>query len=239
MTNKFKLLLIFILYLSVLFIFYNSLKINFTEKFNENSIKTIDYKDDILLKSDTINVNYIGIQNLKLNNLELGDTQLDEDTLKSLKTIPKIENEICLDNYCIDYKKANTLKHFFPYGTIMSYYGKPESIPPGWALCDGKHGTPNLTAKFIIGAGSKYKKHNTGGQKNFQITTDNIPIFENFIDTSPKFYGNDIFYIMRIIKDIDPIQLSNKCKEQDNTQNKKLDRLKTQLTCLNHKPWVN
>ena len=183
------------------------------------------------------------LENLKLNNLELSDTQLDEDTLKSLKTIPKIENEICLDNdkYCIDYKKANILKHFFPYGTTIAYHGDHTKIPPGWALCDGKNGTPDLTAKFIIGAGSKYKKNNTGGENSFTINRDNIPIFENFqnINIDPAFHGNDVFYIMRIIKDIDPIELSKKCREQDMNQNTPLERLKAQLECLNHTPWVN
>lgn len=40
----------------------------------------------------------------------------------------------------------------FPVGGIVMWSGTIATIPPGWFLCDGSNGTPNLRDKFIIGA---------------------------------------------------------------------------------------
>ena len=37
------------------------------------------------------------------------------------------------------------------------------NIPEGWALCDGNNGTPNLTDRFVVGAGNAYSVDATGG----------------------------------------------------------------------------
>lgn len=51
-------------------------------------------------------------------------------------------------------------------GMIVSWSGSIVSIPSGWALCDGNNGTPNLTDKFIVGAGSTYSPND-----NSSVTT--------------------------------------------------------------------
>lgn len=38
-------------------------------------------------------------------------------------------------------------------GMIVTWQGSIETIPDGWALCDGLEGRPNLLSRFIIGAG--------------------------------------------------------------------------------------
>lgn len=43
------------------------------------------------------------------------------------------------------------IKNTIPYGVIMAYYTTP--APPGWAICDGSNGTPDLRGRFILGAG--------------------------------------------------------------------------------------
>lgn len=48
-------------------------------------------------------------------------------------------------------------------GTIILWYGALNAIPQSWHLCDGNGGTPNLFAKFIIGAGDTY---NPGDKKD-------------------------------------------------------------------------
>lgn len=58
-----------------------------------------------------------------------------------------------------------------PRGIIMMWSGSVSTIPPGWALCNGANGTPNLVGQFIVGAGisgSNYVPGNTGGN-NFVI----------------------------------------------------------------------
>ena len=57
-----------------------------------------------------------------------------------------------------------------PKGTIVMWNGT--SIPKGWAICDGKNGTPNLIGKFI-------KADNTagitGGNNTVTLTEANLP----------------------------------------------------------------
>lgn len=38
-------------------------------------------------------------------------------------------------------------------GMIMLWYGAIVDIPSGWVLCNGANNTPNLSAKFVRGAG--------------------------------------------------------------------------------------
>jgi hypothetical protein len=46
---------------------------------------------------------------------------------------------------------------------------------PGWHLCDGTLGTPNLQDKFIIGAGNTYANGATGGATTAALATANLP----------------------------------------------------------------
>ena len=48
-------------------------------------------------------------------------------------------------------------------GTVIQWTGNPASIPPGWYLCDGSNGTPDLRDKFIVGAGDAYNVADSGG----------------------------------------------------------------------------
>lgn len=53
-----------------------------------------------------------------------------------------------------------------PSGGIIMWSGSVASIPTGWLLCDGTSGTPNLTDKFIVGAGLTYAVGAAGGSKD-------------------------------------------------------------------------
>jgi microcystin-dependent protein len=55
----------------------------------------------------------------------------------------------------------------FPIGGIIIWYGSATAIPRGWALCNGDevngYKTPNLTNRFIVGAGGSYTINQNGG----------------------------------------------------------------------------
>jgi microcystin-dependent protein len=51
----------------------------------------------------------------------------------------------------------------FVTGMIMLWSGSTESVPSGWALCNGANGTPDLRNRFVVGAGSTYEADTTGG----------------------------------------------------------------------------
>jgi len=62
-----------------------------------------------------------------------------------------------------------------PAGLISMWSGSIGSIPSGWYLCDGSNGTPNLTDRFVVGAGSTYAVNGTGGATSVTLTTNNLP----------------------------------------------------------------
>lgn len=56
-----------------------------------------------------------------------------------------------------------------PTGTILGMSSVTEA-PPGWRICDGEQGTPDLRGRFVVGAGQGYALGSTGGRTN--IPTD-------------------------------------------------------------------
>ena len=63
----------------------------------------------------------------------------------------------------------------FVTGMIMLWSGSINNIPEGWMLCDGNNGTPNLTDRFVLGAGAQYQVGDTGGEAMHTLTIDEIP----------------------------------------------------------------
>lgn len=61
----------------------------------------------------------------------------------------------------------------FSPGMIILWSGLTSTIPTGWVLCNGLNGTPNLTDKFIVGAGGSYGVNQTGGYKDAQLLSHN------------------------------------------------------------------
>jgi len=65
--------------------------------------------------------------------------------------------------------------HLVPPGAIIMWSGSINDIPVGWALCDGRNGTPDLRDRFIVGAGGSYNVGDTGGADTVTLTTNQIP----------------------------------------------------------------
>lgn len=53
--------------------------------------------------------------------------------------------------------------HELPPKSILIWHGTIATIPDGFALCDGNNGTPDLTDRFVVGAGDTYDPGDTGG----------------------------------------------------------------------------
>lgn len=70
------------------------------------------------------------------------------------------------------------LKRIIPKGTITAYHG--DSIPDGWALCDGENGTPNLIGKFIKAGETEQE----GGQDEVLLKATDIPLLVTDTSTS-------------------------------------------------------
>lgn len=63
----------------------------------------------------------------------------------------------------------------FVSGMVMLWSGSSDSIPDGWALCDGTNGTPDLRNRFVVGAGDTYEVAATGGEAMHTLTSSEIP----------------------------------------------------------------
>ena len=60
-----------------------------------------------------------------------------------------------------------------PIGGIIMWSGN--TIPAGWALCDGQGLTPDLRDRFVVGSGGSYQVKNTGGKADVVLYTENMP----------------------------------------------------------------
>ena len=70
---------------------------------------------------------------------------------------------------------GNTEYFMVPKGGIIIWSGSVNNIPTGWVLCDGNNGTPNLTDRFVLGAGNNYTVGSTGGEATHTLTIDEMP----------------------------------------------------------------
>ena len=50
---------------------------------------------------------------------------------------------------------VNGIFNLLPMGVILAFNGT--NIPPGWLLCNGQNGTPDLRGRFILGSGGTYQ----------------------------------------------------------------------------------
>ena len=84
-------------------------------------------------------------------------------------------------------------------GLIVEFFGSEESIPSGWALCDGTNDTPDLRNKFILGAGDNYNVGNEGGfldaaliEHNHTATLNTTGLHDHSLNTGTQdnIFGN-------------------------------------------------
>lgn len=66
-----------------------------------------------------------------------------------------------------------------PIGAIIMWSGDVTELPPGWALCDGDNGTPDLGGKFIVSTGdngtNSYVVGDEGGADEINIAHTHDP----------------------------------------------------------------
>ena len=56
-----------------------------------------------------------------------------------------------------------------PAGGIIMWSGALNTLPVGWALCDGSNGTPDLRNRFIVGSGADYNVGAKGGVSSLNV----------------------------------------------------------------------
>jgi len=64
------------------------------------------------------------------------------------------------------------VRDIIPTGVITMWYGSIASIPTGWYLCDGTNSTPDLRARFVVGANTTtYPVSATGGSADATLVS--------------------------------------------------------------------
>lgn len=58
-----------------------------------------------------------------------------------------------------------------PSGAILMWSGSVGAIPTGWYLCNGLNGTPDLTNRFVLGAGDVYAVGASGGSADAVVVS--------------------------------------------------------------------
>lgn len=70
-----------------------------------------------------------------------------------------------------------------PSGLISMWSGPINTIPSGWALCDGANGTPDLRNRFILSVQSSVENPGaTGGTHDQSLTIANLPPHDHSIN---------------------------------------------------------
>lgn len=66
-------------------------------------------------------------------------------------------------------------KQAVPPGTITILDISATEIPPGWVLCDGSNGSPDLYGKFAKGASGTGELKENIGANTFEMTSEQLP----------------------------------------------------------------
>lgn len=73
----------------------------------------------------------------------------------------------------------NNKAYTVPKGGIIMWSGHPTTIPSGWALCDGRPGTPDLSGRFVVGYSKDISYYdwvgNKGGHISKELSIANLP----------------------------------------------------------------
>lgn len=79
-----------------------------------------------------------------------------------LNTFPNVTGPITASNAELNALAGGNA--VFKRGMVIMWGGDIPTIPPGWLLCNGTAGTPNLLNRFVVCAGGDYGTGVTGGQ---------------------------------------------------------------------------
>ncbi|MBR6023252.1 MAG: hypothetical protein IK066_12635 [Kiritimatiellae bacterium] len=69
--------------------------------------------------------------------------------------------------------KPNEAIGVVPVGGILIWTS--ETIPDGWAVCDGDNDTPDLRGLFVMAAGNGHEVGETGGAPNVTLEVEHLP----------------------------------------------------------------
>lgn len=86
-----------------------------------------------------------------------------------------------------------------PAGMICMWSG--DTVPEGWAVCDGQNGTPDLRGRFILGASETHPMGETGGEEEVTLTIQQMPSHSHEVNYTSFFHDGGTRNIDNSIRD--------------------------------------
>lgn len=124
-------------------------------------------------KSPIVHKNIDGHKNIGMGVMPDGDHRL------------KIDGNLAVSGKVKERHQDGGYYDVVPAGSVLMWSNTAgNTIPKGWALCDGKKyknaigstiTTPDLRDRFVVGAGKGYQPGNNGGSNTVTLTTDHMP----------------------------------------------------------------
>ncbi|QHB38507.1 structural protein [Flavobacterium phage vB_FspM_lotta8-1] len=138
----------------------------------------------------TVQVPYNEDTNLD-GNLDLKDAYV---TRYGTTNDPLDVDEVLVDqfNYS-DLVRITNFRNLTPVGAVVLWFDAGNT-PAGWAVCDGTNGTPDLSDKFIKGAGIESAVNTSSGSRTKTLTSVNLPAHTHTIPAHTHEY-RDGYYI--------------------------------------------
>ena len=99
------------------------------------------------------------------------------------------------------YKRQSLGLEGVPSGCILAYSGEAETVPEGWAVCDGQNGTPDLRGRFILGVSETPPMGETGGAEEVTLTAEQLPSHSHKVNYTTIRYDNGTQNIDNSIRD--------------------------------------
>lgn len=175
--------------------------------FKGNGQKKIELKFENIVSNSKPGVTTMHIEYGKIP--KYNDGFLDIDLIKKEPTpmqaqyglqvdgtvVNKISNDVTLkesNNFSLPTEKAvkTYIDNRLPNGVVVMWSGDIGTVPPGWALCDGNNGTPDLRNSFVLGSGNK-KVGEKGGQKEVELSIEQLPPHTHAVSASVDVYKQE------------------------------------------------
>lgn len=146
-------------------------------------IELVETKTELLFE-DNICRDVLFVRELKLTST---DTGFPFTSIKEKSTAPTndaLKTEIDELKDVVENLEEEIVK-LVPKGIIVMWSGTIDKIPNGWALCDGTTpGVPDLTRRFVCGAGNGLYEHYKGGHDYIRLTPEQIPKHRHYVSRS-------------------------------------------------------
>ncbi len=119
------------------------------------------------------------------SNIAIGTTYAEDERPKTGTVV--VEGPVSVgkstNSYALDINGSINVKSFdiggkteddlVPKGTIAFFYGSASDIPPGWVICNGSNGTPNLSSGTMVAGADN--RSGTIHRVNTKITASSHP----------------------------------------------------------------